>query len=481
MKKTLLIFFVCCSIQLSAQIAFQKAFVIGLEPTNRSSAFKSVIELNDGSLLIGGNYGNGRLFTTKIAANGDSLWTKTYHYPGFVSGSMVKLFRDNEGALTLCGTVTRQGAGSWFYLFRLNEEGDTVYTKRFAINGAVKDLVQLEDSGYVFTTNNQNINGRIYRVNKEMGQVWSYMPFPDQIDSIPLNTLFNGIKYHDGALYISARWSLSGMAEVYLSKWDLDGKKIFFKKYANGQGMSIVDMEVTKQNNCLLIGNQTLNTFPKVSTDGFAIMRTTANGDSIDVQYVDGPSTDNAYTINEGQNQYLVTGMGSSSDYPQVVTVVGLDETGKIKWNSNLKILNQANTSYQPTHSGQYAIETKDGHIVVVGFKNSNTMGGPAESYVAKFKPTINTGISLEHESKIQFKLYPNPLSQGGKLKIINNTYSALQKSFEVKLINMLGAVVYEAQESFEPVMEFNIPKLTAGVYSVISNNQFLGKIQVVE
>lgn len=481
MRKTTLLILVFWSLNLSAQIAFQKTLIIGLEPTNNSSTFKTIMELSDGSFLVGGEYGNGRLFTTKLSANGDSLWTKSYQYPGFVSASMVRVFKDIEGFTTVCGSVSRQAAGSWFYLFRLDENGDTISTKRFPINGSVNDIVQLEDSGYVFTTNNQQTNGRIYRVTKDMSQVWSYVPFPSRLDSVPLNTLFNGIKYRDGALFISARWSFGGMTEAYLGKWGLDGKAMFFKKYAYGQGLNIVDMEMTKQNNCLLVGSSSLKTNPGLFTEGFSVMRTSSNGDSIDIQHWDGPITDNAYSISEGKNLFLVTGMGSTPDYGQTVSVLGLDESGTIKWNTNLKIVNENNPNSAPTHSGYYAIETSDEFIVAVGFRNSNAMGGPRESFIAKFKPQLNTSISNKIQTRESSLIFPNPTTPNSLLNIINPLFEKENSEIQIQLINVSGSVVHQIGVPSKQKIEMSIPQLAPGVYGMLLNNRYFQKIQIVE
>ncbi len=479
MKKLLLLFSLFCSLASFAQTQFQKTFVIGLETTNKNSTFKSVLEMPDGSFLIGGNYGGGRLFTTKISANGDSLWTKNYQYTGFVSANLVKMFFEKDGSPAFCASVTRQGLGSWMYVFKLNASGDTLSTKKFAINGSVIDMVQLEDSSYVFTTNNQLINGRIYKVSKNMVQQWMYMPFPSQIDSVPVNTLFNGIKYINGSLYISARWSFGGMYETYLSKWDVNGNKLLFKKYAYNQKLNVIDLEVTKQNTCLLVGSNLVQTTAGLSTDAFAVMRTNGNGDSLDIQYWDGPITDNVYSINAGNNKYLVTGMGSS-DVGQTVSVMGLDESGTILWKTSHKIDNPNDLNNLPTHVGEFSIETSDGYILTVGSRNSNSMAGPRESYIVKFKPQAS-GLFEPNKNNVQALIYPNPLGSNRTLSIRDEAYVHGGEKVRLSLMNLAGQIVYEEYVTDGLQLTVQFPEMDSGMYCLFKGNRYIGKVQVQE
>jgi len=479
MKKLLLLFSLLCSVASYAQTQFQKTFLIGLESTNRSSTFKSALELSDGSYLIGGTYGAGRLFATKISASGDSLWTKSYQYTGFVSASMVKMYFEKDGSPAICATIGRQGQGNFMYIFKLNNSGDTLSTKKFAINGNVMDLVQLEDSSYVFTTNNQLINGRIYKVTKNMVQQWMYMPFPSQIDSVPLNTLFNGIKYINGSLYISARWSFGGMYETYLSNWDVNGNKLFFKKYAYSQKLNVIDLEVTKQNTFLLVGSNLLQTTPGLSTDAFAVMRTNSNGDSIDIQYWDGPYTDNAFSITSANNKFIVTGMGSSLA-GQTVFVMGLDELGNITWKASHKMDNPNNLDNLPTHIGEYSIETSDGYVLTVGSRNSNTMGGPKESYLVKFKPQAS-GVKSLGSQRVQTLIYPNPSIGSETLQILDAAYLKSEELVKLTLMNASGQIVYEEQVNDNLNISMSLPVLKAGVYCLFKGDRYLGKVTLLE
>lgn len=479
MKKLVLLFGLFCSVASFAQTQFQKTFLIGLESTNKSSTFKSALELPDGSYLLGGTYGGGRLFTTKISATGDSLWTKSYQYTGFVSAVMVKMFVEKDGSPAFCASVTRQGAGSWMYVFKLNASGDTLSTKRFAINGTVQDMAQLDDSSYVFTTNNQLINGRIYKVNANMVQQWMYVPFPDQRDSVPVNTLFNGIKYHGGSLYISGRWAFGGMYETYLSKWDVNGNKLFFKKYAYNQKLNILDLEVTNQNNCLLIGSNLRETTPGLSTDAIAVMRTNLNGDSLGITYWDGPITDNAYSINAGNNKFIISGMGSNSA-GQTAFVMGVDDNGTQLWNTNLKIDNPADLNNLPTHVGEFSIETKDGSILTLGSRNSNDMAGPRQSYVAKFKPN-STGLKSMVATDAQTLLYPNPVGSKRNLNIIDNNYLRGSENVKVYVMNLAGQIMYEEELTDQLQISVPLPALDAGIYCLFKGSRYMGKVQVQE
>ena len=92
----------------------------------------------------------------------DTIWTKTFGGPLADVGNSVK--QTNDGGFIVAATTSSFGAGGQdIYLIKTDENGDTLWTKKFGGTGndRAANVVQTNDNGFaVFGTTNSYGNGR---------------------------------------------------------------------------------------------------------------------------------------------------------------------------------------------------------------------------------------------------------------------------------------------------------------------------------
>lgn len=467
-----------------SQVIFQKQIQMSASTNSKISKAVAVIETPDGGYIIGGDAknatGSDRPFILKLNANGDSLWSKSYSYTGFVGAAAKKLFYNKQGNLVLFANVTRQGLGAWAYFFELNvSNGDTIKVSKFQTSNGyvVQDAVQLADLGYAFTTNNANTTSRIYRVNANMTQNWMYQPFPSQLDTVPVNALFNGIVNSGDSLYLSGRLGFGGAVEAYYAKWDINGNKKLFKDYGFGQYLTMNDIELTNQGYALLAGSVQMQTSQFVKTDALAVLKLSLKGDSIDLITFDGPVTDNAYNITKGNGKYLVTGISSEPiNGAQVVHVMCLNEAGALLWNQQFQII--PTSVSVPNHYGFQTIETSTGDFVTVGRRDGESPNTSHERvYIIKFKPTSTNVNSIKVRTEKAY-VFPNPSNGNIFIKDSNYQEGVL---VNVTVTDITGKTVVSHQLNDSFLMPMNISELPVGLYVIAKNGKLIDKVQVVK
>jgi PKD repeat protein len=113
----------------------------------------SHIQLSDGFIVVGytNSYGNGLydFYLLRLNNDGDTLWTKTYG--GESDDFCSSIFQTTDGGLILTGTTNSFGAGgSDIWTIKTNENGDTLWTLTY---GSVDDdegnyVAELSDGTY---------------------------------------------------------------------------------------------------------------------------------------------------------------------------------------------------------------------------------------------------------------------------------------------------------------------------------------------
>lgn len=127
-----------------------------------------------GYILVGSteSFGAGLhdVYLIKIDAAGDTLWTRTYGTSQYETGESV--YQTDDNGYIVAGTTYEAGAGQQIYLIRTNDQGDTVWTKRYGGSGSenVQGILQTQDKGYIFvgsTTSYGAGSGDLYLVRTD--------------------------------------------------------------------------------------------------------------------------------------------------------------------------------------------------------------------------------------------------------------------------------------------------------------------------
>jgi hypothetical protein len=127
----------------------------GLVDTVDAEAY-SVQEVPDGGYIfvghieITGEYDR-NLFIMKFSAAGDSLWTKTYGGIGWDVGYSID--KTSDGGFIIAGYTDSYGIGGAIYLVKINQNGDTLWTKTYGgsdYEGA-ESVRETADGGFIIT------------------------------------------------------------------------------------------------------------------------------------------------------------------------------------------------------------------------------------------------------------------------------------------------------------------------------------------
>ncbi len=215
----------------------------------------SVIENNDGSLLIVGNtlsfaVGFSAAYVIKTDENGNLLWQKSYEKSGTSrAGGVHKI--NNEGYIIAGSTYSLGTSHKMFYFLKINENGDTIWTKTYSIpncNVGTGCVDITADSGFVF----------------------------------------------GGSITYS-----NGDADLCLMKTDTNGNFLWFKKYS-GTGAQMGGNFCQTNDGCFVITGMTgdigkdnntsdlitesiifNNLNPKIENGNLIILKTNSSGDSL--------------------------------------------------------------------------------------------------------------------------------------------------------------------------------------------------------
>ena len=97
---------------------------------------------------------------TKINTSGNSIWTKTYSF-----FSAINITKSSSGYLV----GGYNGNRDKIVLVKLDTNGDTLFTRKYAMNGSVVSYLNTPDGGFLGSTN----YGYIYKIDSSANLLWS--------------------------------------------------------------------------------------------------------------------------------------------------------------------------------------------------------------------------------------------------------------------------------------------------------------------
>ena len=265
-------------------------FIIGAQTTfekwyggDYKDEGSSVIQTADSCYLVAGdiryasNYTDAYLL--KLDENGDTIWTR--RYGGNNYDFAYSVIQTTDGNYVLVGRTWSYGAG-WFdaYLIKTNQNGDTLWTKTYG--GSGKDgggsVKQTTDGGYIFT-----------------GQ-YNY-------------------------------------TDVYLVKTDGDGDLIWSKTYGGSGTDGGMDV-IQTADSCYLVVGLTKSFGPNPSTGNIYVIKTKQNGDTVWTRVIGDNAEDYPRSICEAiDGGYIIAGFTQSHGAGgRDVYLVKIDANGDTVW-----------------------------------------------------------------------------------------------------------------------------------------------------
>ncbi len=177
-----------------------------------------------GSMNGGYSMEDGKIFLMKIAANGDSLWTKTYG-----TGFGYSLTLTSDGGIAICGSVI-SASGQDAFLLKTDKNGNLLWpaAKTFGSTGYQygASMVQTSDGGFAFTGISEESNGLglhdVYfvRTNASGDKTWEKVYGGSDNDQG-----YGIVQSSDGNFYITGLTN-SGGSYIFLNKVDNTGAQV---------------------------------------------------------------------------------------------------------------------------------------------------------------------------------------------------------------------------------------------------------------
>jgi hypothetical protein len=189
---------------------------------------RCVLESSDGGYIISGYTGAsfGIVYIVKTDSRGDTLWTKEYRRDDGDWGEKIK--PTSDGGYIVVGTTCGHQNDSDIYILRIDENGDTLWTKTYGgdLHEEGYGVQQTNDGGFIFSGWSASTRGiYIIKTDENGDTLWTKSHDSGRAYSI--------YQTSDGGYMLSGCVGdgLEGSADTYLLRADINGEKEWICKY----------------------------------------------------------------------------------------------------------------------------------------------------------------------------------------------------------------------------------------------------------
>lgn len=377
--------------ELFSQEAFQKSLI-----GSGDDFCYSMQQTMDGGYVLTGytnSFGvGGDVFLIKLDNLGDTLWTKTFGGNGSDYGYSVQ--ETSDSGFVVAGSTNSFGAGGVdFYVIRTNKNGSLLWSKTYGGNNVdiAWSIKQTTDGGFI-------IGG--YTQSYGVGSYDFYLIKTDNNGSALWTRVFGGsgidigecvLQTSDGGYIIAGESSSYGAGGYDFSLIRLNpiGDTLWTKTYG-GSGADIVySIQQSSDGGYIMTGRT--NSFGaggmdvylvKVDSIGDLIWSKTYGGANDDVGYSVCCTTDNGYIISGKTKSF---GAGGDDLY-----LIKVDSIGDILWTKALGGANDdVGYSVQQTTDGEY----------VIGGSTFSFNGSSRDIYINKTKNNGNANSNCNQQN----------------------------------------------------------------------------------
>jgi len=296
---------------------------------NMSEALSIVQTDNEYLFACGSTYRNysktGKdILLIKMNFTGDTIWTKTY---GSVDEDYGKnLIETSDGNLIIAGGTYGSDLFGDIYLLKIDQNGDTIWTKRFSDNDQEVpfNLLETTNGEYLITgTNEDNKNPRglyLLKVNTNGEILWN-----NTIGAGLWKWGYSTIELSSDELLTCGMYTLDGHSQILILKTDNQGNIIWEKEYG--------EEELSEQGNSIKQNFDGTFTITGSSYDSrtvqsdIVLMKIDRNGNQIWFKKFGGPQSEIGINlIKDINDNNIITG-----DYDGNIFMTTIDNNGNFK------------------------------------------------------------------------------------------------------------------------------------------------------
>lgn len=500
-----------------AQIAFQKKY----GGANYERCQSLVID-NDGNYVMTG-YTNSfatdtfDVYILKTNAAGDTLWTRTIGGFDTDQGTDIQKTTDN-GYIVVGSTYSFGAGGSDVYLIKLNNSGDTLWTRAYGGTGdeAGNSIKQTSDGGFIIAGYSNSSSAGFFDVY--ILKVDSQGTFQWAKTYGGTSTEFaNDIELTNNGFIVAGYSSLgAGNFDAYLIKTDFLGNMTWSKKYGGPSHDYGYSVQPTSDGGYILTGSILSSGagnhdvyLIKTNNMGDTLWTKSYGGTQADFGYAVKQMPDNGYTI--AGTSYSFFGTGSTSD----VYLLNTNDRGDLNWSRMIGSvsIDEAHTLALTSDGGfligglawTFGGSTKyDLYLIkcdsigitgcfentpntitsntVIDVISPSTLVANANAITTNTQSVIGNGgaitplcISVNVQNNIgnNFSIFPNP--NNGLFNII---FEGEVVGGTLEIINFTGSIIYKEEVENKKMFEVNVRANANGLYllKVISDKSIFTK-----
>lgn len=364
--------------------------------------FQCIIKTLDNNYLAAGfldveQVGYPDFYMVKLNENGDTLWSKTYSTASGDDAIKTVVQLPDSGYVCM--------GNSWsgnrdIILFRTDKKGELIWSKRYGKNA--------DDIGSHMVVNGNNIliagftksiggadrNMLLINTNMYGDTLWTKAISTDSVDM--LNSL---LVFSPNEIYIAGQtWGLGkGEGDCYLAKMDSTGNIVWQKLYGGRWDETILSLAKTASGDLLLGGNTESWTHgvltdttqhPAFNKQDALLIKTNATGDTLWTKTYGGQNFETIFQVKELENTIGFVGRTSSFGVSSSVYYSLLNTTGDTLWS---KIVD----GNLPEYGYEFEQNTNKG-FTIAGYTKSITHGG-FDCYLIKTDAYGNSGCNSKH------------------------------------------------------------------------------------
>jgi len=456
--KYILLLLLTLTIKSFSQITFEKYYDYGYAETGRG-----VKQTADSGFIMAGIHGiwfsDSRMLFVKTDKYGNEQWHTFVGNSGFDSYAY-SIIECSNGGYAAVGFKSGIGFIEDVFLVRLNNNGDTIWTKQYGtpIQEDGFSIQQTSDMGFVMSFFQQGGYSGIIKTDSLGNEQWTkkYKAF----DGLLFRSVF---ELNSGGFVLSGRLKndTTGDTQGVLLRTDTNGDSLWLKDYGSiTGGTEFMEAKETNDGNIIAVG---LGSASPTNLYDFYAVKTDTLGNIIWEKTIGGVYTDECYSVavcNDGG--YILAG----ATYPPPTN----SQAYLLKINSNGDSL----WSVQYGNSGMEAfysvIETFDYGFAAVGFSTSFTNS----VYLIKTNAigTLTNINEQQNANENDFIIYPNPAKDNINIKFKDNSKKTIQ------LFDITGKIVIEQIISNDTFLQLNTTTFENGIFflNITSNNNSITK-----
>ncbi|MCD6501467.1 C10 family peptidase, partial [bacterium] len=345
-------------------------------------------------------------YVVRTVAGSSPLWSARIDYGG--DDCLYSVVEAPDSCFVAAGATEVEGSDSDIWLVKLDDDGDTIWTRSFGNRDdeTALSIAATSDGGYIlagYASDGSTERGCVVKTGSDGHEIWSQ----DYLD----DTRFNSVCEVSSGGYILAGRMLPGplgQSDILLVRIDSDGDTIWTKTYggvSDDIGNSVVE---AGDGGFVLAGKS--RSFGMPLFYSFLISKVTSTGDSVWTSSFAGMGDFEANSVCRKLNgDFLAVGSAKISGDADVYSVEVAPDGDSV-----------AARFYGTDGNdiGYSAVELPDSGIIIAGktFRTDNTdvwllkIGGDLLSPVAEDSPKRPAFLSLF--------AYPNPFNSAVKISI---------------------------------------------------------------